>query len=389
MNNISFKSYTSIALLFLGMLTFQSCSEEDTYPIPMVNNVRPTAEDVTITEGNFGETIAIQGAGLASTEEVWFNSVQAYFNPTMITDNNIVLSIPGDFPEEITDKITVKTKGGSAEFDFKVIVPAPVIKSVSNEYPAVGEVMEIAGSVFYNVQSVVFPGGAEGDILEYTPELIRVVVPDGVTEGALTVNASAGSTESSMKLFDKTGMICDYDAMNKFEDWGKETEVIDGSSNPTSPVPVDGNYIKIQSSTEVPADNWWVDQTVTPHGGIVMPDYPDNDPADMYALKFEYFSVGNFNGGHVQVQFGWGPDYWFEPYTKLGDGNNEDFVSSNWQTAVIPLNQFKSGDGSAISKYGDLKGMDFLLFLLRTPDAPEPLVGFDLNFDNIRVVKIK
>lgn len=382
---ISFKPYASIALLFLSMLLFQSCSEDDTYPMPMVNNVRPTEVDNAITEGDFGDWVAIQGSGLGSTQEVWFNSVQAYFNPTMVTDNNIVIAIPGDFPEEITDKITVVTKGGTAEFNFKVIVPAPVIKRVSNEYPAAGEILEIEGSVFYNVESVVFPGGAEGNILEYTPELIRVVVPDGVSStGVFTVKAAAGSTESPMKLFDETGMICDYDGLNKFEDWGKETEVVDGSSNPTSPVPVNGNYIKMQSSTEVPTESWWVDQTVAPHGGIVMPDFPDNDPADMYALKFEYFSVGNFNGGHIQIQFGWGPDYWFEPYTKLGDGSNEDFVSTQWQTAIIPLNEF-----AGITSYGELKGMDFLLFLLRTPNAPEPLEGFDVNFDNIRVVKIK
>jgi hypothetical protein len=68
-----------------------------------------------------------------------------------------------------------------------------------------------------------------------------------------------------------------------------------------------GIISRCKSSIDVPTENWWVDQTATPHGGIAMPDYPDGDPAGDYALKFEYFSVGNFNGGHIQVQFDWGP----------------------------------------------------------------------------------
>lgn len=375
--------FSTIAIAVLGMLA-TGCEKEESYPQPVINNVRPTAENTPISSGNFGDVIAIQGSGLMSAQEIWFNSVQANFNPTFVTDNNIILSIPGDFPEEINNQITVITKGGTATFDFEVIVPAPVITRVSNEFPLPGQEMEIHGNVFYNIQSVVFPGGGEGTIISYEPTKIVVEVPAGVKEGKITVNATAGSAESPMSLMDRTGMICDYDALNKFEDWGKETKIIDASTNPTAPPPVDGNYIKMQSSIDVPTESWWVDQTATPHGGIVMPDYPDEDAAGKYALKFEYYSVGNFNGGHIQVQFNWGPDYWFEPY-KDDEGNAADeFISENWRTAVIPLDQF-----AGVAKYKDLKYQPFLLLLLRTPEAPEPLVGFDMNFDNLRVVKIK
>jgi len=380
---INIKSLIAIVYIIAGVFVFQSCNEEDSYPMPSINNVRTTAEDTPITEGNFGDWIAIQGSGFSTTTEVWFNSVSAQFNPTLITDNNIVISVPSDFPEEITNKIRVITKGGSVEFDFTVIVPAPIIAAISNEFPSGGETVEIYGDVFYNVQSVVFPGGGEGEIIIYDPTMIQVVVPSGTTAGTFTVNATAGSSDSPMSLMDKTGMICDYDALNKFEDWGKESVVVDASTNPTDPQIVDGNYIKMQSSIDVGPDSWWVDQTATPHSGLVMPDHPDNDPAENYALKFEYFSVGNFNGGHIQVQFSWGPDYWFEPY-RDSEGNAGDFVSTNWQTAVIPLNEF-----AGVVKYGDLKYMDFLLLLLRTPETTETLVDFDMNFDNLRIVKIK
>jgi hypothetical protein len=78
-----------------------------------------------------------------------------------------------------------------------------------------------------------------------------------------------------------------------------------------------------------------------------------------------------------------GPEYWFEPY-KDEEGNADDFVSTNWRTATIPLDQF-----SGVVKYQDLKYKPFLLLLLRTPGATEPLVDFDMNFDNLRIVKIK
>jgi hypothetical protein len=333
------KSILIIVLVAFGSVFFHGCNDEESYPQPVINNVRPTSEDISINTGNFGDVIAIQGSGLSTTIEVWFNSVQAQFNPTFVTDNNIVISIPGDFPQEITNQITVVTKGGTATFNFEVIVPPPVISSISNEFPADGETLEIYGDVFYNIQSVAFPGGGEGEIITYDTKTIQVIVPDGTTEGKITVNATAGTSETPMNIKDRTGMICDYDAINKFEDWGKETVIVDASTNPTDPPPVDGNYIKMQSSIDVPTENWWVDQTATPHGGIAMPDYPDGDPAGDYALKFEYFSVGNFNGGHIQVQFDWGPEYWFEPY-KDEEGNADDFVSTNWRTATIPLDQF-------------------------------------------------
>jgi len=377
--NISF--IFGLLLLFAGMIAIQSCNNEDNYPMPEIVNVRPTSADSTITAADFGLTVAIQGSGLASTQEIWFNSVQAAFNPTFVTDNNIIVSIPGDFPEEITNTIKVVTKGGTVEFPFTVIVPPPAIVSITNEFPADGETVTIKGSVFYNVASVMFPGGGEGEIIEYDPNKIIVKVPSGTTSGKFSVVASAGTTESPFGLKDRTGMICDYDALNKFENWGKESVIVNASDNPTDPMVVDGNYIKMQSSIDVPKDVWWVDQTATPHSGIVMPDFPDGDPAGNYALKFEYFSVGVFNEGHVQLQFSWGPDYWFEPYKGM---TGEDFKSIQWQTAIIPLNQF-----AGVVTYGDLKTKDFLLLLLRTPGAADPIVGFDMNFDNLRIVKIK
>lgn len=246
-----------------------------------------------------------------------------------MTDRNIIVSIPGDFPEEINNMITVITKGGTATFNFGVIVPAPKITRISNEFPAEGEILKIYGDVFYNVQSVVFPGGNEGEILTYDLKIIQIKVPSGITTGKITVNATAGSVETPMNIMDRTGMICDYNNLNKFEDWGKETVIVYAADRPENPKPVDGNYIKIQSSTDVPTENWWVDQTCTPHNGLVLPDFPDNDPAENYALKFEYFSVNVFNGGHIQIQFDWGPEYLFEPYLDK-DGNPTDFVSEYW-----------------------------------------------------------
>ena len=273
---INIKSIAALLLAYVGTFALQSCSEDDNYPVPKIMNVRTTAENAPIVEGNFGDWIAIQGSGFSSTTEIWFNSVLAQFNPTMVTDNNIVISIPSDFPEEINDKIQVVTQGGTAEFAFKVIVPSPIVNAISNEFPKAGETVMIYGDVFYNIQSVTFPGGGAGEIVTYDSKMIQVVAPSGLSKGTFTVNAAAGSTESAFELFDKTGMICDYDALNKFEDWGKESVVVDASTNPTDPVPVDGNYIKMQSSIDVGPDSWWVDQTATPHGGIRLGIMPLN-----------------------------------------------------------------------------------------------------------------
>ena len=385
---IKFGQLLGVLLFLFGALIFQSC-EEEASPAPVINNVRPVEVDSSITQAGLGDWIAIQGSGFSSIRQVWFNTVQAEFNPTLVTDNNIVILIPSEFPEEVTNKIIVTTAGGSAEYDFFIDIPQPVITSLSNEFANAGETLTIQGQYMVNVASVTFPGNVvvTTNIVESDDGTwLDVVVPDGVTEaGSIIVETPSGTGDSApmYRFNDKSGMICNYDDLNKFEDWGKQSVVVDASTNPDNPAPIDGNYIKMQSSDDVAPGSLWVDQCATPHNGIAMPDYPDSDPAGDYALKFEYYTVGNFNTGHIQIQFNWGPEYWFQPFLDEDDNEPEEFISTRWATAVIPLSEW------GIGTYGDVKNEQFILFLLRTPEASAPLVGFDVNFDNLRVVPIK
>lgn len=389
MKPININQIISVFAFLFGIVVFQSCTEDES-PMPVIENVRVVEKDSSITAAGFSDWIAIQGRGFSSIKEVLFNNVKAEINTTLVTDNNIVVAIPGTFPDEITNKIVVITAGGMAEFDFVVEVPEPLILSLSNEFANAGDILTIKGRYMVNVSSVTFPGNVEvtTNIVETEDGTqLDVLVPEGITEaGSILVTTPSGTGDSAPKyrFNDKTGMICNYDDLNKFDDWGKQTVVVEASSDPTNPSPIDGNYIKMQSSDDVAPGSWWVDQSAMPHAGIEMPDYPASDPAANYALKFEFFSVGNFNTGHVQVQFDWGPEYWFQPYLDEDGNEPEEFVSERWQTAVIPLSEF-----STVATYANLKDKPSLLFLLRTPEASAPLVGVDINFDNLRVVPIK
>lgn len=379
----------SVLALLIGIVIFQGCTEDES-PMPVIENVRLVEKDSSIAAAGFSDWIAIQGRGFSSIQEVLFNNVKAEVNTTLVTDNNIVVAIPGTFPDTITNQVVVITAGGMASYDFEVEVPEPLILSLSNELANAGEVLTITGRYMVNVSAVTFPGNIEvtANIVEADDGTqIDVLVPDGITEAGSVLVTTPSGTGNSAPMFrfnDKSGMICNYDDLNKFDDWGKQTVIVEASSNPTTPPPIDGNYIKMQSSDDVAPGSWWVDQCATPHANIVMPDYPASDPAANYALKFEYFSVGNFNTGHVQIQFDWGPEYRFMPYLDEDGNEPDEFVSEKWQTAVIPLSEF-----SGVGAYADLKDKPFLLFLLRTPDASAPLVGVDINFDNLRVVPIK
>lgn len=385
---IKIEHLLSVLTLLFGAMLFQSCMEEES-PMPVINNVRLVEADSSISGAGFGTWIAIQGSGFSSIREVLFNNIKAELNTTLVTDENIIVAIPDAFPKEITNNIVVITEGGMAEFDFEVEVPEPIITSLSNELANAGEILKITGKFMVNVSKITFPGNIEvtTNIVETEDGTeVNVLVPDGITEaGSVLVTTPSGTGDSAptYRFNDKTGMICNYDELNKFENWGKQSVIVEASSNPNDPPPIDGNYIKMQSSDEVAPGSWWVDQCATPHSSIVMPDYPSDGSASDYALKFEYFSVGNFNTGHIQVQYDWGPEYWFQPYLDEDGNEPEEFISKNWKTAVIPLSEF-----SNVVTYGDLKTKTFLLLLLRTPEASAPLAGFDVNFDNLRVVPI-
>jgi hypothetical protein len=348
-----------------------SCDKEESYGIPEITNIRvtdPDLADVSLTGGNLGQMIVIQGRNLSSTIKIYFNDVEALFIPTLVTDNNIIVTIPGDFPTEITNQIRVITLGGEATYNFIINVPSPVVNDFPLEWVNTGEILHIRGQYFHNVESVVFTGGAEGTVVDISPTRLQVTVPEGAETGPVTVNAVAGSGVSKAWFRDNRNMFIDFG--ENFLCWGGDDFVVDAANIPASvPVePINGNFYYIKKNYA--GGTWWIQETVLAYcGGL----WVSGDPAKL-ALAFEMW-VGekwDKNWFEIIVEPGWTTWDWKGWETHGGD--EKSLSRTGWMTVKIPLADM------------GLTGNSFQYQWMSFKAEQECTIEF--AFDNIRIVPI-
>ena len=159
------KSRIKIAILFsiavtVCMTTFlTSCGEEDTpgkYKItdgtPIIHYVRPANvayQDSLLTGALLGEAICIVGDNLTSVQELYFNDRKALLNINFITKNTLFVTVPRDLPEDPTNKIYFINKNGvKTEYDFVILMPAPIISRIVCEHVPEGKDVVITGDFF-------------------------------------------------------------------------------------------------------------------------------------------------------------------------------------------------------------------------------------------------
>lgn len=213
---------------FLGLLSliggFSACNKGDTVaPAPTISRVRtvskdsvvsyraqynidssyaatrtvPVKFDSTTSLGKPGTLYAIIGQNLGTVSAVYFNDVNAYFNPGLVTDNSILISIPLTTPFTGSNKLRVVTTGGTAEFTFGIQQPAPIITRVDQAAGNAGDVITITGTTFDNVSAVSF-GTTAATIVDKSSTQLKVSVPTVVSSTTLTVKTPGGTTSYSI-----------------------------------------------------------------------------------------------------------------------------------------------------------------------------------------------
>lgn len=363
------------AVTLTGLLV--SCDDDTDFGTPEILNVRitdPAKADSSITGGGLGQMVVIQGRNLASVQELYFNSEPAFINTTLITNTNVIVEIPSDFPKEITNQIRLVTKGGVAVYDFAVDIPKPVVVDVRNEFtPAGGEAI-ILGQFFYNVVSVKF-NGIEGTLVEETPDQIVVIVPEGDVTGLITVTTVAGEGISSFTFQDGTGMIMNFDDIGRC--WGGIPAIDDGDVTPTS-----GKFAQLKREN-IPASSWWDETWVMASCGPL----PSSGSASEWTLEFEMNVPDTWEHGRYEIALAGTWYYHLKPWDK-GNDIVEPFTTDGWVTVRVPLDQFrvKGDDGLPSGDFlSDASGLADLLWNFQNPGPEESTVN--LNFDNLRIVK--
>jgi hypothetical protein len=166
--------------------------------ISVYDQTRLKAFDSTVTAGRLNTQYAILGTNLLTTKTVVLNGISIYFNPGLLTDNSIILTVPNNVPYGTAqpNKLVITTQYGSVSFDFSIKQPPPIIASFTPTAGVAGDLVTITGSALDNATAVRFddiPAQIQG-----TPTATQLIVkvPAGVVNSFIYVTTPGGTTKS-------------------------------------------------------------------------------------------------------------------------------------------------------------------------------------------------
>ena len=446
----------AIALVAAGA-GFTSCEDEpDKYEVaggtPTIDYVRPVdaaSKDSLLTAASLNNTICIVGRNLRSVTKINFNDQAAVLNTSYMTDNTIIVTVPKAIPNEVSDKIYfITSKQDTVAYDFKTIVPAPTINSMSNEWAAAGEEVTIKGDYFldYDNSHLTIKVGENYTIpyedLKISQNNIRFNIPEDMPKHEpIYITTINGTTKAGFRYMDNRGMLFDFDTPWKEggdvlgnNGWHNRTITSDATS-------LSGNYM-VLGETAMGSDGGWNDGNFsfeywpgswqdpeTYSSRPRMQDLADFSDWQNMSLKFEMCipKDNSWSAAPMQIYFGsvtqvsngaagtkdiygnvlaGANNTFFHDQGKLARAlympwqNTEDKLyntEGKWVTVTIPLADFvydyDGNKGLSYSGVNDFSAFNIFVIKGSYNDANVLPTGVDCNpiikIDNIRVVPNK
>lgn len=271
-SNKYFIRFISLAALLTGFAVTSCVDEPDRYQIadgaPVVYYIRSpylAAADSLITGAYMGNTICMVGDNLRSIVELYFNDQKAVLNTSFLTDHTLLVDVPNTLPEVPTDKIYMITSSkDTVKYDFSVLIPSPVVNSMSCEFTAPGDEAVIYGDYFLDYEnaplSMTIGGLPVTDFKEITKTAITFTIPAAAEPGKVVVTSKYGSGTSKFNYHEagsKGAMLFDFDddgdeALAKGQGWRAGNVRNDEYS-------IDGGYLYLGKTT-IEGDAWKEDE---------------------------------------------------------------------------------------------------------------------------------
>jgi len=356
-----------------------SCSEDEGGK-PFVNYIRvtnPEASDSLLVAAGQGKKIAIMGRNLQNTVEIWFNDQQAQLVPTFITSSSIIVPVPSDIPDVVTDQMKLKfSNGDSLMYDFSVDINEPRIDRMLSEYVEEGDEATFYGDFFYAPVSVVFSGGVEAEVLSVEDEAVTVKVPAGAQIGPVTITSNFGATESDLWFRDNRNIIASHDVPLTSGVWQGPSRIV--ASDPNIPN-VNGKFIRINANLGA----WpFYEMYGGPKEGDIGEEAGKIPPAALlnpraFSLKFEINTLASLTGATMRLHLGNATNGQLDAARQSSYyvwSVNLD-THGKWQTVTIPFEDVFKG-----FTY-DADGYSMFIYW----HGPNPTMH-NLGMDNMRVV---
>lgn len=426
------------ALAMMGCLMTACEDQPDKYEIadgvPTLKYVRsplPEEADSLLVGAYLGNTVCLVGDNLRSIYELYFNDQKATLNTSYMTDHTVLVDIPKNIPEEVTNKIYMVTKSGAkVDFDFNVMVPAPVVSSMSCEYAPAGSEAVLYGDYFVDDPNVPLTISMPGDITvegeqitSITKTAVKFIVPEGAVQGNIRVKSIYGTGQSIFQYKDTRNILFDWDgnyegALAAGNSWNGDNEK---KGQILASVPsVDNNYM-VLGTTLLSGGQWdtppeytmmyWPDLNAT-EGCVPLYDLPqfkemlEDYTIEELALKFEvYVPTSNpWMAEGMQIMFTsldeasiqkHNNDYLYQTETPRGvwvpwEETGSYDTGDQWVTVTLKMSEFNKQLSGVVSETELTKEkLAGLSIFLRGGGVDgkecEPIICID----NIRVVPVE
>ena len=252
----------NIMLLAAAALGFASCED---YPdafeladgVPTVQYVRYADRDVLIEQAYMGEVVCFVGENLCSVRELFFNDQKAVLNTSFMTANTLVAAVPGNLPKVKTDKVYMITKGqDTLTVDFKVMMPAPQIKSMSCEFQQPGTDVTVYGNYFAEPMTITFEDGAGPAVTSFksiSMTEVTFTIPTDAKPGKIKIETESGLARSPFSYYDFCdGLITDFDGTTDIvpQGWNFSGQYLTEGG-------IMGNYVELKSASPLDAAGAW------------------------------------------------------------------------------------------------------------------------------------
>lgn len=425
------RSFNKLFLLTALTLTagaFTSCEDEpDKYEVssgtPTIRYIRPVGIENadSLIDGAFMDNgICIVGENLRSITKMLFNDQEAELIPSLITDNTMIVTVPGQIPGVVYNKIfMINNANDTTTYDFKVLVPGPSINNMTNEWAKPGEKATIYGNYFVDDPNTPLTLTINGTKVEYEAfdiSSITFTVPEGLEEGPIEISTVYGKKKAKFNYRDTRGMLFnDFGTGDAGEastgltnhGWHNRDIVSDEHS-------LDGSYL-LMSGAELKDDSWadsnysfeyWPGDW---NGGFGGTDSRLSDVVSFanfanMALKFEVnipdsnpwtnLSMQVIFSGDAQVTiltanntFFNGTDYpraLWTPWRATGSYS----TGGKWVTVTIPIENFKyKNDGTPASVPLDASNFTGLTLYIWNGVTSGTTCSPIIRIDNIRAVE--
>ncbi|KAA6313108.1 hypothetical protein EZS27_036068 [termite gut metagenome] len=324
-SNTSFWGLNVLLGLFIGAMSFTSCDNDndsnENSPITItkvyLEDASSSVTDREVVYARLGQLIRLEGSGFTGLKRIYINGYSTYFNPVLLSDNSLLVSISKETPVRDVDvsvKNTIRLVKSESEwlYNFEIRDASPSITRISHTLPQAGEVITIYGKGLVGINKITFPGGVvvTSDITsDEDGEFCTVLVPAGITEsGAVFVEGVNGGAYSPSCFNFKKGLLHNFDDVNNHSWSGGEV-----SDNLTEVIPTSGDGPKSQGTYRslnkdkktfaAPAEKasyYWANNSVFP---ALLPEsvIPSATSTSNVGVQMDIYVEGEWNSGTIRI----------------------------------------------------------------------------------------